>query len=246
MIQFNQTRQRKSYQYLPYIVSVYSFFFLLPSLLLRKMIFLPHLGIIPISILFTGIYFMILDVVAEVYGYYEARRILFAGLVTYTIFIFIMESMTRIPSPLGYHVAWSSIQDPYAYTYLFRGVYLVWFSVVICALIANTLNIIALSKWKILIRGRYFWMRSVTTSLVTALIYSVISNFFAFGLFLNENQALYFFKLVLISVSAKLLTLLICAYQATLLCYFLKQKEGVDVYDYDVNYNPLRAEPAAD
>lgn len=238
-INYKENYKLKSYRFLPYIVSIYSFFFMLPSILLRKMVLLPHFGIIPISILFTGIYFMMLDVVTEVYGYYEARRMLFAGLITYSIFIFIMEAMTVTPSPESYHVAWSVVQDPYAYTYLFHGVYIVWFSVMVCALIANTFNIIILSKWKILIKGKYFWMRSVTTSLVTAIVYSTISNFFAFGLSLHIGQFGYFVKLVLISVSAKLLTLLLCAYPATLFCSFLKKKEGVDVYDYNVNYNPL-------
>lgn len=232
----------KSYKYLTYIISIYSFFFVLPSILLRKMVHLPIFGIVPISILFTGIYFMLLDVVTEVYGYREGKKMLLAALLMYTIFVFTMELITHIPSPENYHVAWSATQDPNAYGYLFSNLYLVWISVVICALFANTLNIIVLSKWKVLTHGKYFWMRSVTTSFFAALFYSIVSNLFAFGLFLNESQIVYFIKLVIISMTAKLLTLIIFAYPSSLLCYFLKRKEGVDVYDNNISYNPFRIE----
>lgn len=233
----------KNYKYLPYIVSIYSFCFLFPSILLRKMVDVPYIGVVPVSILFTGTYFMLLDIVTEVYGYYEARRMLFAGLITYSIFVFALEAIVNIPSPLNYQVAWGAAQDASAYNKLFGGIYLVWFSVVICSLFANTLNIIVLSKWKILIKGRYFWLRSVTSSFFTALIYSAVSNLFAFGIFMNASQAAYFFKLVVISVSAKLFTLIVFAYPATILCGVLKRKEGVDIYDYHIDYNPLRAQP---
>lgn len=229
----------KSYKYLSYLISLYSFFFLLPSMLLRKMIELPYLGVIPISILFTGIYFTLLDIITEVYGYYEGKRTLLSGLLTYTLFVFIMELIAHIDSPTNYHVNWSTTQDPNAYSYLFNNLYLVWFSVVICALCANTLNLIVLSKWKILTRGKYFWMRSVMSSFIAAIMYSLISNLFAFGFFLHQNQVLYFLKLVTISVFSKLLTLIILAYPSTVLCHFLKRKENIDVYDYAVNYNPF-------
>jgi uncharacterized PurR-regulated membrane protein YhhQ (DUF165 family) len=235
----------KPFRYLSYIISLYSFFFLLPSILLRKMVYIPIFGIVPISLLFTGIYFMLLDVVTEVYGYHEGKRTLFAGLITYTVFVFTMEMVTHIPSPKNYHVIWSVVQDPNAFEYLFNNLYLVWFSVVICGLFANTLNLIILSKWKILTHGKYFWMRSIASSFFVAIIYSFMSNLFAFGLFINSSQILYFLKLMLVSLSAKLLTLIIFAYPSTLLCAFLKWKEGVDVYDYNVDYNPFRKESSA-
>ncbi len=233
--------RKESYKYLSYLVSIYSFSFLLPSILLRKKIDFPYLGDIPISILFTGTYFMLLDIITEVYGYYEAKRTLYAGLITYTIFIFTMEMVISVPSSTTQMVGSNIPQDPLAYDHIFKGVYLVWFSVVVCSLFANTLNIIILSKWKILTNGKYFFLRSVTSSLVTAVLYSTVSNIFAFGIFMHASQISYFIKVTLISISAKLLTLLICAYPATLLSNILKRTENVDAYDYGIDYNFLRA-----
>lgn len=238
-IKLHSKINKKSYKYLSYLVSIYSFCFLLPSILLRKTIDFPYVGIIPISILFTGTYFMLLDVITEVYGYFEARKTLFAGLITYTLFVFIMELIIHIPSPTIQTTMSKIPPDPIAYDHIFTGIYLVWLSVIVCSLCANTLNIIILSKWKILTNGKYFWLRSVTSSLMTAILYSTLSNFFAFGIFMDSSKTVYFLKLTLISISAKLLTLLVCAYPATLLCGILKSKEDIDIYDYNINYASL-------
>jgi len=231
--------QPKTFKWLPYIAAIYTFFFILPSILLHKIIVLPLVGAVPISILVTGTYFMILDVVTEVYGYYESRKILFAGLITYTIFVFTMESVYRIPSPSNFHAAWNTTQTQDIYKYMFSNLHLVWFSVIFCALFANSLNSIALSKWKVLTHGKYFCMRSLTTSLVAAAIYSLCSNFFAFGLFLNSSQISLFGKLTLVSLTAKMFTLFMLAYPSLLLIKILKKSENLDVYDYNLSYNPF-------
>jgi len=229
----------KSFKYLTSIVSIYSFLFLLPSLLIKKIVYIPFLGDIPISILFTGTYFVLLDVITEVYGTAQAKKTLLAGLFTYTVFVFLMELMQVIPSPSSFNVSWSSVQDPDAYKYLFNNLYMVWISVVFCALFANSINIYILAKWKALTKGHYFWLRSISTSFFAALIYSVVSNLFAFGFFLPASKIPYFIELCIISVSAKLLTLIIFAYPALLLCKLLKRAEGVDVYEHKFKLNPF-------
>jgi queuosine precursor transporter len=223
----------RPYQYLTYLTSMFSFFFILPSLLLKKIIVLPLFGSVPISILFTGIYFILLDVITEVYGYKEAKKTLFAGLICYTFFVFIMESIIQIPSPTNTIV--NTTHDQNIYSYLFNNLYLVWISVMICGFTANTLNMIALSKWKILTSGKYFWIRSVTTSFFAITFYTLLSNYFAFSF--NNMQDSHYWKLVSVSLFAKLITLIVFAYPAVALCAFLKFKEGVDVYDYNSKFN---------
>lgn len=234
------TIAQRSYRYLPYLTSLYCFFFILPSLLLKKMMAIPYFGVIPVSILFTGTYFMLLDIITEVYGMREARKVLFSALVSYTFFVFIMQGVIAIPSPQAYKVLWSTTQDKNAYEYIFSNLYLVWVSVVICALFANSFNIIFLSKWKILLHGKYFWLRSVCTSFFAALFYSVISNLFSFGFFMGISKIAYFIELVLVSVSAKLITLIFFAYPASFVCAFLKKKENIDVYDFELSFNPFK------
>ncbi len=234
--------KQKTFKCLPYIASIYSFFFILPSILLHKIVVLPIAGAVPVSILFTGIYFSLLDVVTEVYGYYESRKILLAGLATYTLFVFIMEIVYRIPSPPGFHAAWDVLQAQDAYKYIFSNLHLVWLSVAFCVLFANNINSLLLAKWKVITRGKYFWMRSLTTSFFAALIYSLLSNYFAFGLFLDSSKISLFVKLTTVSLSAKMITLFVLAYPSILLIKILKYVEETDVYDYNLSYNPFSSQ----
>lgn len=241
-----QADDKKAYLYLPYIISLYTFFFILPALLLNRIVTLPLVGTLPISVFFTGIYFVLLDVATEVYGYWQGRTLVFTGLITYTVFMLIMEFVLHLPQAQNYGEPWGFDQDPFAYTYLFHNLHRAWFSVVFCTLLANNLNIVFLSKWKILMRGKYFWLRSLTTSLIAVTIYSALSNFMIFGMLLKPSQYSYYFQLILTSILAKLFTLFIFAYPSVVFCNFLKKKEGVDVYDYNLSLNPFKSQKPED
>jgi uncharacterized PurR-regulated membrane protein YhhQ (DUF165 family) len=72
------------------------------------MIVLPYLGLVPIDIFFTGIYFVLLDIVTEVYGYYEAKKMVYAGLLSYALFVFIMELVIHIHEPQN-HILYTMV-----------------------------------------------------------------------------------------------------------------------------------------
>lgn len=234
---------KQSYLFLTYIAAVYAFLFISPDLMLKKIVELPYLGEVPFDVFFTGTYFIILDVVTEVYGVKEAKKLLYAGLVAYTLFIAMMELTLHVPSATTHlsEIGLSEIiASDQAYAFLFSNIYLVWASVVVCALTANWGNIILLSKWKILVKGRYFWLRSMTTSFAAILIYSVLSNIFAVGVLLHPTHWICVCKVMMVSLLVKLITLALFAYPATFVCYYLKRKEGIDAYDHGVSYNPFR------
>lgn len=85
------TNRVKFTKHLPILLGIYCLFFTLPTVLLKRSIEVPFFGVIPISILFTGIYFVLLDVITEVYGYFEGKKALYAGLAAYSIFVWMME-----------------------------------------------------------------------------------------------------------------------------------------------------------
>jgi uncharacterized PurR-regulated membrane protein YhhQ (DUF165 family) len=227
-------------KFLPYLTIAYFLFLFMPCILLRKAIAIPHLGIIPISILFTGLHFMTLDIITEVYGYYEGRRVLYASLFGYVVFAIFMSIILQTPSPADMTVEWATLQDPHAYHYLFDGIGLFTVAVLVSALLGNTINMIILSKWKIALKGRYFWMRSLTTSSIAAAFYSIASVLIVGAPYLSDKTALLVIKIIIISFVSKLVTLAIFATPAAIFCAILKRIEGVDVYDYGVNYNPFK------
>lgn len=230
-------------KYLIYITAVYSFFFMLPDLLLKKIVYLPIIGAVPFDIFFTGFYFIILDIVTEVYGVKEARKLLFAGLISYSLFILIMELTLHIPSPnsnlLDYRLA-DILMANDTYNFLFKNIYTVWLSVVVCVSIAGWLNMVILSKWKILLKGKYFWIRSPISSFIAALIYSSISNISAVGIVINPAQTYTVCKVIIFSLFIKIITFILFAYPTTKICDYLKTSEKIDVFDYEISFNPIK------
>ena len=228
-----------TYRCLPYLTSCFMVLFLLPSIFFRKAIVLPLVGVIPVSVLLTGSYFLLLDIIAEVYGYYQAKKVLYAGLFAFVLYTIVTEVIISLPTSPGVFVKWSSIQDPNAYEYVFNHLYLFCIGVLLSGFLGSILNIVILSKWKIAVQGKYFWFRSVFSSSVAAIIYSFISMILALSPFLKEVTLAEIIKFVLISFGAKILTLSILSFPATILCLIIKKVEGIDVYDYHVDYNPF-------
>lgn len=206
-------------KYLTLICGVYCFFFILPSILLKKTVELPYFGIIPISILFTGTYFVILDVIAEVYGYFEAKKALYASLISYTFFVFIMEMVVNINQDFPDKIR---IMDNNAYELIFDNIYVTWIAVVICTLVFDILNIRLMTKFKFLFKGKYFLLRSVCSSSFAIVLFSFVTNLFAFYQQIKGGHLSFYFSITTVSIIAKILSLLIFAYPAFLLCRYLK------------------------
>lgn len=236
-----QQKPKQSYKYLTFLVMLYATSNLLLALTYKKVILIQGLGIVPISIFMTGIYLVISDIIAEVYGYKEAQKALISLLVIYTLFTGFAIFIAHPSSPNNTAVAWSSTQDPYAFQFIFGDIPAFYIGVIVSALVGTLLNIYLISKWKILLKGRFFWLRSVGASGIAAFLYSVITTLFV-GLhaILYEHALGTMMKIMIASFLAKIITLMILASPATLICAALKKAEKVDVYDYGVKYNPFK------
>lgn len=237
-----QQKPKQGYKYLTFIVMLYATSNLLLALTYKKVIMFQSIGTVPISIFMTGIYLVISDIIAEVYGYKEAQKALLSLLVIYTLFTIFAIFIVHIPTPNNLAVVWSSTQDPYAFQYILGDIPTFYLGVIVAALVGTFLNIYLISKWKILLMGRYFWLRSIGASGIAAFLYSLITTLFV-GLhaIIYEHALGTMAKIIIISFLAKIVTLMILAYPATLVCKILKKAEGVDVYDYGVSYNPFKS-----
>ena len=94
-----------------------------------------------------------------------------------------------------------------------------------------------LSKMKILLRGKHFWMRSLASTFIGETLQTIVVFIITFsGIVSNED-------LLRINVS----TIIFKIGYACIFVYFtnkvvkkIKTKECLDVYDNDVNYNPFK------
>jgi uncharacterized integral membrane protein (TIGR00697 family) len=104
-------------------------------------------------------------------------------------------------------------------------------------LVGEFSNSVLLSKIKVLMKGRLYWIRSVGSSLAGHLLDTVVfvSVASALGVFPWEL----FPSLVLTNYLIKM-TVEILVYPVNYgTVRFLKKKEGVDVYDVGVKYRPI-------
>jgi queuosine precursor transporter len=110
-------------------------------------------------------------------------------------------------------------------------------------LIGAFLNAYVLTKWKILWRGRYFWLRSLFSTAFGELIFTtivILVNYF--GVFDFKNM----FELGVVSFCFKIIMSVVLTVPISLFVVWLKNKEGVDIYDYHTNFNPFKADKSND
>ena len=110
--------------------------------------------------------------------------------------------------------------------------------------IANTIGIIAgitvngylLSKWKVMMQGRHFWLRSIGSSATGELITSIIADIIAFT---GTTDILGVIKLMLGIFSVKIIYSILLALPNSLIVTHLKLKSGYDLTKNKLKFNPF-------
>ena len=107
----------------------------------------------------------------------------------------------------------------------------------IAYIIANLANSYLLSRWKVLLKGRYFWLRSLGSSTFSEALYSLIA------IFMMEISAIplhSILKVVAISFSIKAIYSIVFAGPASFIVGYLKRLTGMDIYDFPKKFTPFK------
>ena len=192
---------------------------------------LPLLGamVVDAAIIVFPISYIIGDVLTEVYGFHMARRIIWIGFICnliMVIFIYIGGLLT--PSSI-----WPG-QESYTEILGFsRRLIIASF---LAYLFGEFANSYILAKLKIRMKGKFLFVRTISSTLVGQGLDSLIFVFVAFGGLLTLNDMI---RMVLINWGFKVFYETV----ATPLTYgvinFLKNKEGIDIYDNGLTFNPF-------
>jgi uncharacterized integral membrane protein (TIGR00697 family) len=185
--------------------------------------------VLPAAIIIFPLSYIIGDVLTEVYGYRQARRVIWLGFLCNLIAVLaIWLGKILPPAPVF------DAQD--AYERILGSTPRFLLASFAAYLAGEFTNSVVLSKMKIMTKGRWLWTRTIGSTLVGQGVDSVVVLAIAFVgvLPLSVLGVMMFFH-----------WLFKCIYEtlATPLTYvvvgYLKRKEGVDVYDHGVNFNPL-------
>jgi len=186
--------------------------------------------VLPAAIIIFPLSYIIGDVLTEVYGYRQARMVIWLGFLCNLIAVLAIW-IGRILPPAPVFDAQAAYERILGSTPRFL---IASFAAYLAGEFTNS---VVLSKMKILTKGRWLWTRTIGSTVVGQGVDTVVVLSIAF------------LGVLPISVLGAMMLfhwLVKCAYEAlaTPVTYivvgYLKRKEGIDAYDYGVDFNPLR------
>ena len=180
--------------------------------------------------LVAPLWFTLSDVIAEIYGYNIARRLVWLGFICQAMFAIACNFLIQLPSP-------AFLDNQSAYFTVLGSILHTCLSAFVAYILAGFINIYLISKWKILLRGRYFWLRSLGASTISEFIFTVLAVFLIqFGK-LPLNQML---MIMGVSYTIKVIYTIALAFPVNLLVQAIKKADGIDIYDHHTNFNPFK------
>lgn len=173
--------------------------------------------------------YLIGDVLTEVYGYRQARLVIWVGFAASLVAIVAIQIAILLP-PAGF---WEENQG--AYESVLDTTWRIFLGSLAAYLVGEFTNSIILAKLKVLTEGRWLWLRAISSTIVGQGLDSVVFSAIAFGgtgvPLANQIVTIWVIKVVW-EILATPLTYAVVG--------FLKRKEHLDAYDVDTDFNPLK------
>ena len=221
--------KKTAFTFLPVLTGLFTATLLISNVLNCKIIRvgpLPFTGgliMFPLAALFG-------DVLTEVYGYSESRKVIWTGLASLVLFVAMIEICGVMPAdPLWTHQG--------AYDAILGAVPRIVVASLTAYFVGEFSNSYVLAKCKIRTRGNFMFLRFVVSTVVGQFIDSATFVLVAFSGTMPARQ------MVLVAVTGWAIMVVweIAALPLTLpLVRALKRHEGVDYFDIGTNFNPLQ------
>jgi queuosine precursor transporter len=175
------------------------------------------------------------DILTEVYGYKQSRRVIWAGFACLALSAFIFWIVRIMPG----EATWQGYAGDEAYNVILGGMSAG--GIVLASLsgywTGEFTNSFIMAKMKILTEGRWLWMRTIGSTLFgelvdTVMFVAVASAFgvFPWSLFLTLSVTNYLFKCGVEALMTPVTYLVVGA---------LKRAENEDYYDRGTDFNPF-------
>ena len=211
------------------VVAVFVTCLITANFIIVKQISIGNL-VLPAAIIIFPLSYVIGDILTEVYGYQQARRVIWLGFLCNLIAVVAIWVGKVLPSAPVF-------EAQSAYERILGSTPRFLLASFVAYLAGEFANSFVLAKMKIRTRGRWLWMRTIGSTLVGQGIDTLIVLTIAFAGVLP-------FSVLGTMISSHWLVKTAYEAVATPLTYgvvgYLKRKEGIDVYDYGTDFNPLR------
>ena len=185
--------------------------------------------VLPAAIIIFPLSYIVGDVLTEVYGYAQARRVIWLGFLCNLVAVAAIWGAGALPAA----DFWDG-QD--AYQQILGQTPRILLASFLAYLVGEFTNSFVLAKMKIATRGRWLWSRTIGSTLVGQALDSAIFMTVAFaGVIPGPALAT--------AILTQWLAKSLYEAAATPVTYgvvgFLKRKDAADAYDTDTRFNPL-------
>ena len=185
--------------------------------------------IVPAAVIIFPISYIFGDVLTEVYGYKQARRVIWLGFfcnLLAVVAIWIAQILPGAPF-------WDAQA---AYERILGYTPRLLFASFTAYLVGEFANSFVLAKLKIATNGRWLWTRTISSTLIGQGLDSAVFITLAFAGTIPPDAL---FNAVVTQWLFKSVYEILATPLTYLLVNFLKKREGLDVYDRDTDFNPL-------
>ena len=183
--------------------------------------------VLPAAIIIFPLSYIIGDVLTEVYGYRQARAVIWLGFLCNLLAVAAFWAGGAI-APASF---WGGQE---AYDAILGSTPRILMASFAAYLVGELANSTVLAKMKIWTQGRWLWSRTITSTIVGQGLDSAVFITLAFS---GTDAALV--RLILTQWTAKV----VYEAAATPLTYvvvgWIKRREGMDHYDYGTSFNPI-------
>lgn len=184
--------------------------------------------ILPAAIFIFPLSYIFGDVLTEVYGYRQARQVIWLAFICNLIFV-VFVWVGQILPPASFWEGQAAYERILGYTPRLLAASFLGY------LVGEFANSFIMAKMKILTRGRWLWSRTIGSTVVGQGLDTAIFITIAF-----IGTPAFLPVMILYHWLAKTVIEALATPATYRLVNYLKRKEAIDVYDYETNFNPFR------
>jgi uncharacterized integral membrane protein (TIGR00697 family) len=223
------SQAKTSFTFLPVLTGLFTATLLISNVLNCKVI---RVGSLPFTggLLMFPFVALFGDVLTEVYGYAQSRKVIWTGLGSLVLLVVMIEICGALPAD----ALWT---HQGAYAVILGAVPRIVFASLTAYFVSEFTNSYVLAKCKVRTNGNYMFLRFVLSTVVGQFIDSATFVLVAF----SGNMPPVEMAQVAFTGWAIMVFWEVAALPLTLpLVRALKRREGIDFFDTDTDFNPLR------
>jgi len=183
---------------------------------------------LPAAIVIFPLSYIFGDILTEVYGYPQARKVIWLGFLCNLIAVIAFWVAGQIPA------LDSGVQNAYERILGYTPRLLV--ASFLAYLVGEFANSFVLAKMKIKTKGRFLWTRTIGSTLVGEGLDALVFITIAFG---GTMSWALIVGIILTHWLVKTGYEVVATPFTYMVVNFLKRKEGVDTYDHETDFNPF-------